>query len=130
MPNGPISDYQTLNALNAHMYTKRYMNIWWFGINVVSLQPKNKSYLIMTALTFSDFRKNMASSFDLVDAGEHVFINRGSKKMYAIIAVDDDDLTITPAMAAKIEKARKEYKEGKGVSLKTHEDIDKYFESL
>ena len=58
----------------------------------------------MTALTFSDFRKNMASSFDLVDAGEHVFINRGSKKMYAIVAVDDDDLTITPAMAAKIEK--------------------------
>lgn len=83
----------------------------------------------MTALTFSDFRKNMASSFDLVDAGEHVFINRGSKKRYAIVAVDDD-LTITPAMAAKIEKARKEYKEGKGVSLKTHEDIDKYFESL
>ena len=72
----------------------------------------------MTALTFSDFRKNMASSFDLVDAGEHVFINRGSKKMYAIVAVDDDDL------------ARKEYKEGKGVSLKTHEDIDRYFESL
>ena len=30
----------------------------------------------------------------------------------------------------EIEKARKEYKEGKGVSLKTHEDIDKYFESL
>ena len=84
----------------------------------------------MTALTFSDFRKNMASSFDLVDAGEHVFINRGSKKMYAIVAVDDDDLTITPAMAAKIEKARKEYKEGKGVSLKTHEDIYRYFESL
>ena len=50
--------------------------------------------------------------------------------MYAIIPVEDDDLTITPAMAAKIEKARKEYREGKGVSLKTHEDIDKYFESL
>ena len=31
---------------------------------------------------------------------------------------------------AEIEKARKEYKEGKGVSLKTHEDIDRYFESL
>ena len=33
-------------------------------------------------------------------------------------------------LAAKIEKARKEFKEGKGTSLKTHEDIDKYFESL
>ena len=30
----------------------------------------------------------------------------------------------------EIEKARKEYKEGKGVSLKSHEDIDRYFESL
>ena len=84
----------------------------------------------MKALTFSDFRKNMASSFDHVDAGEHAFINRGSKKIYAIIPVDDDDLMITPALAAKIEKARKEYSEGKGVTLKTHEDIDQYFESL
>jgi len=30
----------------------------------------------------------------------------------------------------EIEKARQEYKEGKGVSLKSHEDIDKFFESL
>ena len=84
----------------------------------------------MTALSFTDFRKNMASSFDLVDSGEHVFVNRGSRKTYAIIPVSDDDLTITPALAAKIEKARKEYKEGKTISLKSHEDIDKYFESL
>ena len=32
--------------------------------------------------------------------------------------------------ASKLEKARREYKEGKTVSLKSHEDIDKYFESL
>ena len=30
----------------------------------------------------------------------------------------------------EIEKARQEYKEGKDVSLKSHEDIDRYFESL
>ena len=84
----------------------------------------------MTSLTFSDFRKNMASSFDRVDAGEHVFINRGSKKMYAIIPVSDDDLTITPSLAEKIEKARHEYNMGKTISLKSHEEIDKYLESL
>ncbi len=84
----------------------------------------------MTALSFTDFRKNMASSFDRVDVGEHVFINRGRKKVYAIIPITDDDLTITPALAAKLEKARREYKEGKNVSLKSHEEIDKYFESL
>ena len=72
----------------------------------------------------------MASSFDLVDAGEHVFINRGSKKMYAIIPVEDGDLAITPALEAKIEKARKEVREGKTISLKTHEDIERYFDSM
>jgi hypothetical protein len=30
----------------------------------------------------------------------------------------------------EIEKARQEYKEGKGVSLKSHEDIDRSIESL
>ena len=69
----------------------------------------------MTSLSFSDFRKNMASSFDLVDAGEKVYINRGSRKTYAIIPVEDGDLTITPALAAKIEKARKEFREGKSL---------------
>lgn len=84
----------------------------------------------MTSLSFTDFRKNMASSFDLVDAGERVYVNRGSRKMYAIIPVEDGDLTITQALEAKIEKARKEYREGKTISLKSHEDIDKYFESM
>ena len=83
----------------------------------------------MTQLTVRDFRSQMASSFDRVDAGEHVFIRR-KNQLYAIVPVDDDDLTITPELAAKIEKARQEYREGKTVSLKTHEDIDRYFESM
>ena len=71
----------------------------------------------------------MASSFDRVDAGEHVFIRR-KNQLYTIVPVSDDDLTITPELAAKIEKARQEYREGKTICLKTHEDIDRYFESM
>lgn len=40
-----------------------------------------------------------------------------------------DDQAITPELASKIEKARQEYREGKVINLKTHEDIDSYFES-
>lgn len=94
------------------------------------MQPETIKATIMTSLTLSDFRKNMAGSFDLVDAGEKVYINRGSRKTYAIIPIEDGDLTITPALAAKIEKARKEYREGKTISLKTHEDIERYFDSM
>ena len=83
----------------------------------------------MTQLTVRDFRSQMASSFDRVDTGEHVFIRR-KNRLYAIVPVDDDDLTITPELAAKIEKARQEFREGKTVSLKSHEDVDRYFESM
>ena len=80
-------------------------------------------------MTVRDFRSQMASSLDRVDAGEHVCIRR-KNQLYAIVPVDDDDLTVTPELAAKIEKARQEYREGKAISLKTHEDVDRYFESM
>ena len=83
----------------------------------------------MTQLSVRDFRSNMASSLDRVDAGERVFIRR-KNQLYTIIPVSEDELTITPELAAKIEKARKEYQEGQTVSLNTHEDVDKYFESM
>jgi hypothetical protein len=78
----------------------------------------------------TDFRSNMASSFDRVDAGEFVFINRGRQKTYAIIPVEDDDLAITPELAAKIEKARQEFREGKGISLNSRDEMEKWFDSL
>lgn len=107
-----------------------YIVIWKYRINVVSLTAEAKQTTIMTSLSFSDFRKNMASSFDLVDAGEKVYVNRGNRKTYAIIPVEDGDLAITTALAAKIEKARKEFREGKTISLKTHEDVEHYFDSM
>ena len=36
----------------------------------------------------------------------------------------------SPALAEKIEKARQEHREGKGVVLKTREDIEKWFDAL
>ena len=76
-----------------------------------------------------DFRSNLATSFDRVDSGERVYIRRNSK-LYTLVPVEEDDLSITPVLAAKIERARQEYREGKTVSLKSHEDIDQYFESM
>ena len=71
----------------------------------------------------------MATSFDRVDAGEHVFIRRNNQ-LYTIIPVQDNDITITPELASKIEKARQEFREGKTISLKSHKDVDQYFESM
>ncbi len=72
----------------------------------------------------------MASSFDLVDAGERVYINRGSRKMYAIIPVGDGDLTITPALEAKIEKARQEYRDGQTLHFENAAAAQKWMDEL
>ena len=37
---------------------------------------------------------------------------------------------ITPILREEIEKARQGFREGKTITLASHEDIDKYFESL
>ena len=83
----------------------------------------------MTQLTVRDFRSQMATSLDRVDAGEHVFIRR-KNQLYTIIPVHDDELTITSELATKIEKARQEFRDGKTISLKSHEDVDRYFEEM
>ena len=86
------------------MYTNKYIFVWRYRIIVVPLSAETIKATIMTSLSFSDFRKNMASSFDLVDAGEKVYINRGNRKTYAIIPVEDGDLAITPALEAKLRR--------------------------
>ena len=112
------------------MYINMYIIIWKDENNVVSLHPKVIKETTMTSLSFSDFRKNMAGSFDLVDGGERVYINRGRRKIYAIIPIDDDDLTITPALEAKIEKARKEYHGGKTLHFENAAAAQKWMDEL
>ena len=84
----------------------------------------------MTTLSLSDFRSNMASAFDRVDAGEFVFVNRGRKKTYSLILVKDDDLTISPQLASRIEKARQEYREGKTIKFKNAAEAQKWMDEL
>ena len=71
----------------------------------------------------------MATSFDKVDAGEQVFIRR-KNQLYTIVPVKEEELSITPELAAKIEKARQQFHDGKTISLSSHEDINRYFESM
>lgn len=102
--------------------------VWWFQEKGLSL-PKNK---IMAVLNFTsrEFRSQQAHVFDLADRGEKVIIRRNRKQAYTLVPIEDDDLTITPELQARIDKARAEIKAGNCVTLKSHADIDAYFDSL
>ena len=84
---------------------------------------------VMKILSVRDFRNQLASSLDSVDSGEHVFIRR-KNKLYMIVSVEDDNSTITPELAAKIDKAREEYRQGNYISCSTSEELQAYLDSL
>lgn len=86
----------------------------------------------MAVLNFTsrEFRSQQAHVFDLADKGEKVIIRRSKKQAYTLVPIDDDDLTITPELQARIDKARAEIKAGNCTTLKSQEDIDTYFNNL
>ena len=48
----------------------------------------------MSTLTVADFRSQLAKYFDLVLAGEKVFIRR-KNKLFTIIPVDEEEVDVT-----------------------------------
>lgn len=90
---------------------------------------ENKNMAVLN-FTSREFRSQQAHVFDLADKGEKIIIRRNKKQAYTLVPIEEEDVTLTPAMQARIDKARAEVKAGKCIMLKSKEDIDRYFESL
>ena len=65
----------------------------------------------MEALTVSDYRKNLASSFNKADKGERILIRR-KNEIYVLVKIGREDLMITPELQARIDEVERECKEG------------------
>lgn len=111
------------------VYQKVYKSLF---ISIISLTfvPLNQKAKIMITVSAREFRGNQASIFAKADSGEKIIIRRGKKQAYTLVPVYDEDLDITPALQAKIDQARQEYREGKTTTIRTHEELDAFFESL
>ncbi len=81
-------------------------------------------------LTSREFRNHQAHAFDLADQGEKVIIRRNKKQAYTLVPVEDDDLTITPELAERIEKARQEYRDGKTLHFDNAAAAQEWMDSL
>ncbi len=86
----------------------------------------------MAVLNFTsrEFRSQQAHVFDLADKGEKIIIRRNRKQAYILVPIADEDLTITPELQARIDKAREEIKAGNCVTLSSKEELEAYLESL
>lgn len=83
----------------------------------------------MEALSVSNYRNNLAASFDRADRGDRVLIRRRNN-IYALVNVGKEDLMISPELQKRIDEAREEYRNGNYVSCKTKEELHSFLESL
>ena len=89
---------------------------------------------VMVVISGRDFRANQTKYIKIAHQGEDVVISSRAGNV-KLTPISRDDMVInkneiTPELAAEIERARQEYREGKCITLRTHEDIDKWFDSL
>lgn len=80
------------------------------------------------SFTSTEFRNRPALVFDLADNGEKVIIRR-NRKAYKLEPVEEEN-TISPALQAELDKARREIEAGDCITLNSVEDINRYFENL
>lgn len=103
----------------------------FFKIKFICIFVYTNSYTMAIVETTSrQFRERQKDFFDMVDKGKKVVIRRGSKKAYVLTPISINDLYFSEEMIQRIKDAEQEIKEGKGITIKSKEDLDAYFDSL
>lgn len=57
----------------------------------------------MKALSVSDYRNNLAASFDRADEGEQVLIRR-KNSLYALVSLGREETTLSPRQQRQVDK--------------------------
>lgn len=77
----------------------------------------------MLVISSREFRQNQKQYFDRVDKGEHIIVQRGKDKSYALTPVTDDDLYFNAAMINRLKQSILEIKNKDSKTLNTSEQI-------
>ena len=85
----------------------------------------------MLIISTRKFREKQGDYLARVRKGEDVIVKSRDNGSFKIVPVmEDDTLMSKKDFFAKIDRARKEAKEGKGIVLSSREDLISYFDSL
>ncbi len=88
----------------------------------------------MTIISGREFRANQGKYIDMAHRGERVILS--SRKGYMeLTPVSKEDKEVSEHISSKsflsiASQVKKEFKEGKGITLNSSEDIEKWFDSL
>ena len=85
----------------------------------------------MLVVNSREFREKQTAYLNQVDKGAEILIRRGKNRSYKITpVVKDDTLMSEEELLAIIKQGRQDAKDGKGILIKTKEDLKSYFQNL
>ena len=77
----------------------------------------------MLVISSREFRQNQKLYFERVDNGEHIIVQRGKDKSYALTLVTEDDMYFNTEMIKRIKQSVLEVQNGETKTISTSEEI-------
>lgn len=77
----------------------------------------------MLVISSREFRQHQKEYFDRVDKGEHIIVQRGKDKSYALTPVTENDMYFNAEMLKKLKQSILEVQNGEVQSVSTAKEI-------
>lgn len=77
----------------------------------------------MLIIRSREFRQNLKKYFDRADKGEHIIVQRGKDKSYALTPISEDDMYFNSEMIEKIKQSILEVQKGETKRVSTSKEI-------
>ena len=77
----------------------------------------------MLVISSREFRQNQKEYLDRVDRGEHIIVQRGKDKAYALTPVTADDMYFNAEMVDRIKQSLREIDKGDYKELSSSKEI-------
>jgi len=77
----------------------------------------------MLVISSREFRQNQKEYFDRVDQGEHIIVQRGKDKSYALTPITENDMYFNEAMIKKLNQSILEVQKGKTTKISSSKEI-------
>lgn len=78
----------------------------------------------MLVISSREFRQNQKKYFEKADKGEHVIVQRGKDRAYALTPISEDDMYFTAEMVEKIKQSILEVQKGETRKISTPDEIN------
>lgn len=83
-----------------------------------------RNLIEMVIISSREFRQNQKQYFDRVDNGEHIIVQRGKDKAYALTPISGDDMYFNAEMVEKIKLSISEIKNGDSSRITSAKEIN------